>query len=359
MSRLLSVIAVAVIVAGCNKAHPTTPDDRRAASKQGTETVPGAKQVTSTYKKAEPPRLTPRHRFKTGIREIAHVTISDDGTRAAASSDGLGNRTQTEVWQLSPEPKLVRAFPFISRALSQDGKHLIRPGDLGSGETSVIEASSGSVICVIADWGFYQRFIGPDRLLLVRKSESIPGAKPGLLRVRIYETKTGKQESGFEIPSTSYARILGTVKRHEELVVQWEGSARIEYWNIGTGKVVRGLTLPKGDSNFEPSPDGKLVSTGGKVYDTTTGAEVAKLENATTRAFVPNRELILGHASWFGNGLKQYTGWRAHDLTKKAIVADLPGGYLFPAISSDGRVMVTMVDRARPELLVWDLSLLP
>jgi hypothetical protein len=358
MNRLLFVIAVAVLVAGCNKRGAPVTDDKSAAQ---------VEPPKPPSKKQEPPRLTPRHRFKTGIPEIARVAITDDGTRVAVSSDGLGNKEQIEIWDLNPEPKKVREIPGILRAFSPDGKLLARPGKM-HGETEVVDATTGTAVGVIPDIATFYRFTGPDRVVMVRSTESLPGGKPGALRVSIYDARTGKRESGFEIPSTDFADILGPVNGRRELVVGWGSMSRVEVWDLGTGKMVRGVTLPnaqpKGSwANFETSPDGKRVTARRMgpvgVYDTATGAEVATVGHPTSSAFVPSRDLILGHTSWTGEGFQTYNGWRAHDLTKNAIVADLPGSYLFPAISSDGRVMVTMLNRAAAELLVWDLTHIP
>jgi hypothetical protein len=239
------------------------------------------------------------------------------------------------------------------------------------GETDVVDATTGTPLCVIPDYGHLLRFSGPDRVVVVRTTESIPPErKPGGLRVSIYNARTGKRESGFQIPNPDRAEILGPVNGRREIVVGWGSTSRVEVWDLTTGKMVRGVTLPdaqpKGSwTNFAASPDGKRVTAHRRmnlptgVYDTATGAEVATIDRAHTCEFVTGRDLILTHSLWRGDGYQSYSGLRAYDLTSKTIVADLVGAYLLPAITPDGRVMVTKVDSNAPELLVWDLTRIP
>ena len=144
-----------------------------------------------------------------------------------------------------------------------------------------------------------------------------------------------------------------------EIVVGWHGTGRVEVWSLGTGKIVRGVTLANAAQTqtigwgFNSNGDGKRVSASPSfhtigVYNSETGVEVAKLA-ATTVEFVPGRNLVLAHDRI----------WQAFDLAKKRYVAGRPGGYLFPADSANGKVMITTTDRISAEILVWDLTQIP
>jgi hypothetical protein len=369
MNRRQFALAAAVLAAGCNKRGSTPTDDKPAATVEPHTDPP---KVPS--KPQEPPRLTPRHRFKTGIREIAGLEITDDGACVSVVGEGLGDRKQTEVWELTPAPRKVREFSSGLATLSPDGKYLTRSGER-LGETDVVDVTTGAAVCVVPAAGQFQRFAGPGRLVVVRRGESVPGGRPGALLVDLYDAKTGRRESGFEIPGPGHGGVRGPDARglvncSQELVVGWESTSRVEVWDLGSGMVVRGVTLPDARpngswSNFAASPDGKRVTAQRRtdrpvgVYDTVTGAEIATTGFPIESAFVPGRDLVLGRAVWVGEGSREFNGWRAYDLTRKAFVAELPGGYLVPAISADGRVMVTRVDRAAPDLLVWDLTRIP
>ncbi|HEX4608362.1 MAG TPA: hypothetical protein VH092_09160 [Urbifossiella sp.] len=69
--------------------------------------------------------------------------------------------------------------------------------------------------------------------------------------------------------------------------------------------------------------------------------------------------MVLGQDSEFGSGQAAFLGWRAYDLRKKAIVADIPGGALDVAASADGRILATPDFYTRSDLLVWDLTGIP
>jgi WD40 repeat protein len=322
----------------------------------------------SAGKKDEPPRLAPTHKFKTGIREISKVFISDDGVRVAAASDGLGNKSVTEVWDLRPVPKKVRDFPKLVRALSPDGKLVAISGTDG---LDVVEVETGKAVATVPGVGRTTTFISPSVLLTTVFRQSPAGEKVWQLTASRFDVTARRSLGEFLVPRFEFSAQTAVAAGGKELVIADEKPLRVEVWNVDTGTKVRGAAIAgapatAGLHNFAVSADGKRMTVGWSsarplgVYDTATGAEIGALAGyPITSAFLPGRDLVLGHMHWTTASFDSADGWRAHDPAKKAVVADLPGGYLAPAISADGKVMVTMTARAAPDLLVWDLTRVP
>ncbi len=314
--------------------------------------------------------LAPVHRFRIGIQTFPRLEITDDATLMAVGSDETGGREQIEIWELRPEPRKVRVIPGLMRAFSPDGKLLARSGK-DREKTEVIDTTTGAVVSVVPENGRIVQWAWPDRLMVVRPIS-------GALHVSIYDVRSGNRESSFLIPSLGRVDILGPVNGRRELVVGWESTSRVEVWDLATGKTVHGITLPDATrkgiwSNFAVSSDGKRITAKRrsdqpvKIYDIATATEIGTASMRaigssgfpTTCEFVPGRDLILGHASWFTEDHRYFTGLRAYDLGKKAIVADLPKAFEVFVMSSDGRVMITLEEYPGTDLLIWDLTQIP
>ena len=163
---------------------------------------------------------------------------------------------------------------------------------------------------------------------------------------------------------TSKPTIRGLVNNRRDLVLAWED--RLEVYNLETQKLDRKVVLAK--IQFQPSPsdlkvsqDGKRILTESTVWDGFSGDIIHNFKPnffESYKNFLPRSNTILTRSTWIV-GSKSYDGIRIFNIEKNEVVADLIGANSYPAISGDGRVMVSTVDRVNPELLVWDLTQLP
>ncbi|HYH69520.1 MAG TPA: hypothetical protein VD866_32795, partial [Urbifossiella sp.] len=144
-----------------------------------------------------------------------------------------------------------------------------------------------------------------------------------------------------------------------------------EFRNLDSGLYGRSLTVraaTKAGENwtrFSLSPDGKRVAVRDTaervtVYDAATGAVLGSSgEPSAGVTFVPGREWVLS-SEYIRHPLSPGHGLRARTPPGFAVVADLPAAGLEPAVSDDGRVLVTGLNgMASPEFAVWDLTAIP
>lgn len=364
MTRTIACALLVGVLAGCNKAKPTTGPVPSAQ--------PGPPAPAAPSSPVKPDYLAhtlkPRATAKSGIRpeqgSPVRLFLSGDGARLALSSSDVN---KTQVWDLRGEPKKLNEFAGAARALSPDGKLYVRSGD---GKTEVVNADTGAVVSPlkVEDQSVMEfHFRTPAALTGARLADLEPG-KPRELIVREFNTADGTQTTSVRVPyDEPLSRFHLGVNGGDELVTGSPKSKRVRFWNVTTGKLVRECKLPDDDkvstfTTFLPSPDGKWLmteaSSGTAVFDAKTGAAVCPLPpGAILGRFVPRTDLIAAKVIFGDKKYQMQQGYSVSRIPSRETRAFLPSDGLQIGFSDDGKVAVTLTEAG--DLKVWDLSQLP
>lgn len=337
--------------------------------------APGDEPQTKTG--ALPPLLAPKHRIKTGLKQVGAIFLSADGRRVAVNEYDSTKSHQLEVWDIGPPHKLVRTFNRVAYALSPDGRVFAVEVDFPGSE--VIDVASGNVVSGFRDSrGNTAAFADKDTLVIASNDATDTGG--GKLKVVRYDVNTGRKLGTTDLldQGTRAAEEAVVAGASKELVVAEEKPGLVTVLSMATGKRVRGAALAGFPATarvykLATSPDGtrmavtwpvmrgKTHSSDSAVYDTATGAELwSSFDRSIDKMLMPNRDVVLARTNWMRGG-NHFFGWRAYDLRTKAVVADIVASSdMNAAASADGRVLaIGSFPEARSELLVWDLSALP
>jgi WD40 repeat protein len=312
--------------------------------------------------------LRPRATAKLGVgvkpRAPDQAFLSRDGTRMALS---LSESDKTQVWDLSGEPKKFNELAGVAKALSPDGKLLVRSG---KPKPEVVNADTGAVVCTLQVKDtrppLAYHFRTPATLTAVKRSDAEDG--PEELIVREFHTADGKEMSRLPLPGTSSrSQVSLGVNGGEELAVGDAQSRQVQVWNVVTKKLVREFRLPAEPREspfrlFAASADGRWlmadVSQGAVVVDTRSGAPVSGPPQKTVAArFIPGADLIAARVVFSDDDHQPHEGWVAYHIERRETVAFLPTGGAQIWFSGDGTVVVTASDAG--ELRVWDLKQIP
>lgn len=301
---------------------------------------------------------------------IYKIVLSADGRRAAVSNSSnntSGNKSKTQVWDISDLPKQVAEFDGHVQAISADGNRLV----LRRTNTVVIGVERGEKLLEIGFGPSHCYFVSPDRVIGMHKDNL--GSPKAM--AHIYDISTGQLVRKVEIANHRELNIAPPTNGNREIVIGITKTDQIRVTDLTSDSLVREFTLPAGKLKqglpwwnfFAVSSDAKRIATvrsagsAVEIFDGVTGEMVLTLPaglSASASDFVPERDLFMtpsNIARADKNG--DWTEYVAFDLKKQNVVAAFRGHearVLSFAISSDGKVMASGDEAGN--VLIWDLA---
>jgi WD40 repeat protein len=197
-------------------------------------------------------------RLPVGASTIPAVAFSPDGTRLA-----VGGREGLSVWDLATG-KLLAQCPghdiwITAVAFHPDGTRVASAADDGS--IKVCEAATGKELLAIA--GHSRTVVAMSFLAGGKQLATVTGvrlwtASTGREEVKVWDVATGKELSGFIVPSFWPGQV--TFSADGQRLAGVNGEVQLQMWDVATGK--RLMTAAAGPGVCF-SPDGRLLASCG------------------------------------------------------------------------------------------------
>jgi WD40 repeat protein len=322
-----------------------------------------------------------RVEFNPTLREIDHVFLSLDGSRAVVGSNFEGGAIQ--VWDIASTPKKVRDIVGRVQAVSAGGERAIRTSD--NSPPQVVNVDDGAVV---TDLPFSARrcfFVSPT-IVLLQKATYDKATKDFSLTFVEFDTDERKSTELFSTEQHHFDVPVVVLPKARKLYLPRPKSGRVEVWDLETRKqaseiVLAGQKSAENWSDLDVSEDGKWLvvraDSATLLYEASTGKAI-DIEDGHLFAprLVPGRPIVLGYDTrQMPDGTFPYrvrmspmSGFWAFDIDQERFTACLQterrtyfGRFGNPqilaiAVSGDGRT-ATAWERSRPSVVrIWDSS---
>jgi WD40 repeat protein len=353
-----------LLVCGCN---------RPAAGPGFVPVGPSAPPTNAGLDLTAVPKVQPKVKFKLpGERYSQHpLQISTDGQRlATVSSDGKG-KFNTQIWDLSGEPKVIAEFEGFVVALSPSGKLVFIQS---SGFGTVYEVASKKSVAKLPNFVSHGAFRDDTLLASTQRSHDFPHPQKG--KITLWDIAKNADAGSFEIPDDRFDDAYPAKDGKEFWLFMSANRFEVECYDIEGKKLARTIK-PEADDPAKPytsagiyhtiAPDSSVFTADVSklhIYDAETGKIVGNLPEGlwgTAFGLQLGKNRYLAHASdeTAEKAHLTKTDFVVYDWKAKTPVAILTGhsaGEEEPitVTSADGKTLISITKKG--EGLLFDLS---
>jgi WD40 repeat protein len=239
--------------------------------------------------------LTTREQLPDSIRGGVVVKLSPDGTMLATWSFG----SMVRLWDTTTGENLfeldVVAEPLIRNwhiAFSPDGALVATAGGVREGRVQLWDTATGRPLVIWVHPGVADVVFSPDGALL---------ASVGREEVRLYEVNSLEDVGRWTPRNRSWALVFspdGTMLAFVGGGGYEDDTRTVELWNLREGR--RSGIIEDHIENYAKdlwknaafSPDGALLITGDRIWDTATQERLVVLEGASNMMLSPDGKLL-------------------------------------------------------------------